>query len=297
MLTTHLTAQPVPWSDVAGTYDLEFGHLMPIQRHKQHKERSLFDCTDGDCDLDGDSSFNFEIGKRGERAKLFHDHVKVTVGSHSVDRFILDCVNCYMSGSFKVVGHLKVKDYDMEDFVLVVSPHDISANFEVETTFAYSEKPDLLNKWKKENWHMQVPDAGISVGDWLNVGATLHNEIGCGITFKGSATVAFGVGFSIPNEAQATLDVGNQHKSSATGWFDKSLVKPTADIHNASGSINFEVYDRPKIVFGVDVKNVENFDVSLQIKLPVLSQSLEAAYGKHTSSNLRPESQAKIHSR
>lgn len=286
MLTAHLTAQPIPWSDVAGTYDLEFGHLMPLQGSKQRKERGLFDCTDGDCDLDGDFSFPFQIGKTGERTSIVDDKVKVNVGSYTVDRFILDCINCYMSGSFKVVGYLKVRDYEMDDFVLMVSPHDISATFELEATLAYSAKPDLLNKWKKETWHMQIPDAGISVGDWLNVGATLHNEIGCGITFKGSATVAFGVGFSIPNDAQATLDVCDHEKSSATGWLGEGSVKPMSDISNASGSVTFEVFDRPKIVFGVDVKFVEKFDVSVQVKMPVFTQSLEAAYGNHTLERL-----------
>jgi len=232
------------------------------------------------------------MGKKGERTNIVHDPVKVTVGSHSVDRFILDCTNCYISGSFKVVGHLEIRDYDMEDLVLTVSPHDVFATFEVEATLAYSEKSDLLNKWKKETWKYDIPDAGISIGEWLDVGATLHNEVGCGITFKGSATVIFGVEFSIPNDAQATLDVCNHEQSSASGWFQESSVKPMGEIHNASGSVTFEVFDRPKLVFGVDTKYVEKFDVSMQVKMPVFTQSLEAAYGNLTLEHLWPERQA-----
>ena len=55
----------------------------------------------------------------------------------------------------------------------------------------------------------------------------------------------------------------------------------SADIRHASGSVVFEVFDRPKLVFGVEVRDVEKFDLSLQLKLPQFTQSLEAAYGTY----------------
>ena len=36
-LTTSLTAQAVPWSDVAGSYELNFGHAMPALRSHRLK--------------------------------------------------------------------------------------------------------------------------------------------------------------------------------------------------------------------------------------------------------------------
>ena len=282
-LTTHMTAQPLPWSDVAGTYNLDFGHLMPTlpEHTRRTKTRDLINCLDGTCTPSGASSIPFSIGKKGLRTRLFHDRVKVTVGAHSVDRFTLDCISCYTTGSFAVTGTLAVKDYAMTDFAMTVLPHDVTATFELEATLALSDKPDLLNKWKKETWQMAVPDAGISVGTWLNVGATVHNEVGCGITFKGSATVTFGVAFSVPNHARATLDACDLNASRATGWGGEESIKPMADIRHASGSVVFEVFDRPKLVFGVEVRDVEKFDLSLQLKLPQFTQSLEAAYGMY----------------
>ena len=41
-LTTYLTAQNAPWSDVAGTYDLDFGKAIPFQRPGRLQTRGLW---------------------------------------------------------------------------------------------------------------------------------------------------------------------------------------------------------------------------------------------------------------
>jgi hypothetical protein len=48
--TIHLTAQVAPWSDIAGTYDLDFGQVTPYQQTSQLKERGLGCVLTGDCD-------------------------------------------------------------------------------------------------------------------------------------------------------------------------------------------------------------------------------------------------------
>ncbi len=40
--TTYLTAQPVPWSDVAGTYDMDFGKAIPFTRPNHLQSRGLW---------------------------------------------------------------------------------------------------------------------------------------------------------------------------------------------------------------------------------------------------------------
>ena len=41
-LTTYLTAQPAPWSDVAGTYDMDFGKAIPFTRPNHLQSRGLW---------------------------------------------------------------------------------------------------------------------------------------------------------------------------------------------------------------------------------------------------------------
>ena len=40
--TTYLTAQTAPWSDVAGTYDMDFGKAIPFQRPGSLQSRGLW---------------------------------------------------------------------------------------------------------------------------------------------------------------------------------------------------------------------------------------------------------------
>ena len=55
--TTHLTSQTAPWSDIAGTYDLDFGQTSLYKPTSQLKKRSFFG------DLGNDLLGNFKESK------------------------------------------------------------------------------------------------------------------------------------------------------------------------------------------------------------------------------------------
>ena len=55
--TTHLTSQTAPWSDIAGTYDLDFGQTSLYKPTSQLKKRSIFG------DLGNDLLGNFKESK------------------------------------------------------------------------------------------------------------------------------------------------------------------------------------------------------------------------------------------
>jgi hypothetical protein len=50
-LTTHLAAKLAPWSDVAGTYDLDFGQNNPYPHPQRLKERGWPDLTSAPTDF------------------------------------------------------------------------------------------------------------------------------------------------------------------------------------------------------------------------------------------------------
>lgn len=64
-LTTFLTAEKAPWSDIAGTYDLDFGRA--IQPKKASRRRGLLDritnavSNTGDFILNGNADFSKSI--------------------------------------------------------------------------------------------------------------------------------------------------------------------------------------------------------------------------------------------
>lgn len=74
----------LPRSDVAGTYDLDFGQAIPYQRPQRFKERSLWgdienvgkdvlDAATGSADLSKTVIFPMNIGQPGQRINIFTD--------------------------------------------------------------------------------------------------------------------------------------------------------------------------------------------------------------------------------
>lgn len=83
-LTTYLDAKPAPWSDVAGTYELDFGQAIPYQNSQRFKERGLWgdiknvgkdvlDTATGSIDLSKTVNFPMNIGQQGQRTNIFTD--------------------------------------------------------------------------------------------------------------------------------------------------------------------------------------------------------------------------------
>lgn len=129
-MTTFLTAKPASWSEVAGTYDIEFGKALTVESNKQTRNfiDDLGDGLDnigqviGDGIDDGvDAIKSGAQGLADEFAKLGDANIdksvtfSVAVGEpNKVTNIIaqaplkLDCVNCFVTGSFKLTGHLSV---------------------------------------------------------------------------------------------------------------------------------------------------------------------------------------------
>ena len=77
-LTTSLAAEAVAMSDVAGSYDLEIGHAVPVSQAHSLKRGFLRDgeeilnSTSGNLDQDVNSfSVNISAGQQGERFSVY----------------------------------------------------------------------------------------------------------------------------------------------------------------------------------------------------------------------------------
>lgn len=163
-----------------------------------------------------------------------------------------------------------------------MTPQDVLAKLEMEAKFTYSGKPD---EWKdtRESQKIPIPDAGLVIPHFITIGANIYTEVGIGITYKGSVDVIFGVEAKIPEEAMFTYDHHNADKSKATGWFEAGQVTPMLNVTSATGSISLDVWHRPKLAFTVEIEHVEKTEFSLQMKLPVVSETFTAGYGKPDS--------------
>lgn len=90
-LTTSLAARMVPWSEVAGSYELNFGHAISIHQHKHLRDRNWWDnvenagndtenaaeaaldTAEGNYNKSQSASFPISAGQPNQRTTIFTD--------------------------------------------------------------------------------------------------------------------------------------------------------------------------------------------------------------------------------
>ena len=69
-LTTSLSARAVNWPEIAGSYEMDFGHEIPVpQAHRLKRGR-----LDGIYNRNHSSNFNISAGTQGLRKNIYTDH-------------------------------------------------------------------------------------------------------------------------------------------------------------------------------------------------------------------------------
>ena len=191
---------------------------------------------------------------------------------------ILDCKNCFITGTFEVTGHISVEKFvDVKDMVLTASSKGIQAELELEATISSTATlPSLA--YTKELLSEGVPTLGISIPGIFKLGTVVAYDVLGSATVSGSGTVDFGLQASLPDSAQLTADVKNPDSSSATG-FGGGKLSPSFDITKGSASITLIATSQPKLSFGIELNHFGNMDVAVTVKLPEVSATLTAAYG------------------
>ena len=97
------------WSEVAGTYDIDFGQIIPYQKPSVRSRsflgdvvnigKDVLDAAQGNLDKALPVTFGVNVGTPGAKSKIY----KNEGGS-----FEINCVDCYVTGSWAVQGHIKV---------------------------------------------------------------------------------------------------------------------------------------------------------------------------------------------
>lgn len=298
-LTIGMKTTIAAWSEVAGSYDLDFGKAalhQPAQRLKSrgfwgdivNVGKGALEAAQGDANIPMSVNFGVNVGQSGQKTNIYTD---------SKSRFSIDCIDCYITGSWQVAGHvvvrveteffvlghitnliLQVSGFKLQDLTLSAAPSNFKAKLELEATVTSSKEPDLLQS-SKELFSAPIPGAGISVTGIFKLGATVSYEVGTSVTFAGTATADFGLQASLPNGAKVVADVNDPSRSSATGWQGSSLT-PIFEITELSASLTLAAFSQPKIAFGVELIEVGKIDIAVTMKLPEISSKLSTTYGK-----------------
>ena len=291
--TVLLTSEIAKWSDVAGTYELVFGHtkspsqLKPrdwwddvidglgdaykaTENEVEHIGEEIVDKAKGNFDVGRSLTFGVSAGKEGQKSGVFKD---------PTDGFGLECIDCYVKGLFKVTGHVKVDSWNLQDLTIEASPQDFHAMMKLKASVEVSESISKFSKQKNYTKQIPlgsfpVPDAGVEVPEVFKLGATLAYTIGFDLTFGGEAVVDFGLSASLSNGAKAALSLKSAEGSSASG-FDGS-ISPFFEVQSLSASCQLKAYSEPKLELGIELNNVGKASVSLGLKVPEISSTLTA---------------------
>lgn len=114
----------------------------------------------------------------------------------------------------------------------------------------------------------------------FNLGAFITYEVGISATFAGTATFQSGLSASLPDTAKLIADISAPDQSSATG-FDSVSIKPIFDVQVLSASVTVAAFTQPKLAFGIELSRNGRFEVNVNVKLPIVSATLEAAFSKN----------------
>ena len=110
------------WSEVAGTYDLDFGHAMPYQNPTTRPRSFLGDvenigkdvlnAAEGNFEGAPPKTFNVDVGSPGTRTQIYKSEGGVLE---------IDCVNCYITGSWNIQLHIKVSQLLCSSYIFHIT--------------------------------------------------------------------------------------------------------------------------------------------------------------------------------
>ncbi|KAI9848432.1 MAG: hypothetical protein M1837_000227 [Sclerophora amabilis] len=294
-LTTRLTAKISAWSEVAGTYDLDFGHLQqaPNARRRQRRQDILSEIgeginevvdegidevkdtfeSQGNAKMDESVTFDVTAGTPGEKTNILTD-------INTPPRLVIDCINCYVKGSFVVTGHVSVENFEAKDVRIEACPKKFEAVLELQTTI----RDKIVNgpaipplSLSKELLAFPIPNAGIAVANIFKLGAVVAYEVGVNSTLNGVATFTYGLNAKIPDTAVVSADLLNKDKSTATG-FEGTTMEPLFNLDAISTNVRIAALSQPKLTFGIDILKVGKIEAGLMIKVPEVALTLAATF-------------------
>lgn len=166
---------------------------------------------------------------------------------------VLDCVDCFITGKFKVTGGLSVTDFKVQQLSLSASPQDFKSTLEVEAKIQASVSADSPSlSFTREIASFPVPGAGIVIPGIFELGAVVSYEVAIESSITGSANFTFGLLASLPNTAKVVANLADPSASSAVG-FEGISFDPSFQLNSASGALSVAAISRPKLTFGLDI--------------------------------------------
>lgn len=229
----YLNATQKTWTEVAHTYELDWGRFSPHNTTNSNR-RSL---------LNWNPSFSVNLNHKFPTdffaAKKFG---KVT--------FNIDCNECETTGTFHFAGHIASDIFNgLSAFSVSAVPNGVSLDFPLKIKASGSLLP--IGKYSEAFNLAAVGIPGFTIDEVLKVGPNINFDAGFNLTsFKGAVTVGTGFTASLSNNAIAEVDLFGRKALDISGWEPKISPKPL-DVSVAVG-FGLELYIQTSVEISLD---------------------------------------------
>ena len=222
----------------------------------------------GKLDVTKSMDFPFNIREENQRSNIY-------TGANG--RLKLDCIDCFIAGSFKVTGRVAVQWLSITEFSIAAIPRNVKAALVFEAQ-ANTLDTDRIDE-SKELFSAPVPGIGIAVPGIFKLGGVIVYEVGFSAVLTGNAIVDFGLKASLPDDSLAMVNLANPSRSVAKGW--KPVIEPVFEVKELKASLAISAYSQPKLFFGVEIISAARADVALTFRLPELESRFTPKYDRN----------------
>lgn len=169
----------------------------------------------------------------------------------------MDCANCFMDGTLKLVGTVKVSSFSVKQLSMAMSLTGFKAALEMatEVKFTASKSNDNTKSSEKKElslFEAAVPGAGLDIPHILTIGAVTSLTAGFDLTFETAFAFTVGMDVQMPDTGKILLDLAHLDKASATG-FGGAKATPVLKVDSADVALEGSIYLAPKIALEVAV--------------------------------------------
>jgi hypothetical protein len=267
-LTVHLNATKKEWTEVAHTYNLDFGKYSSPTPSKAR--RMSFD-KQINLDLTATlpASFTTSIG---------------IVPDLNVD---VTCSNCGTKGTLTLAGHVETSWWNVQTFTVTANPTGVQMDLNLAIS---ASAVDPMLSFNPAPWDFfTLPLGGFEIPGLVTLGPELTLGAGFGITgVKGTATLSTSITGTIPDSSTAVINVlGDNQGATYSGWVPVWTAGPMDVSEKVSSSI--EVFGDAKVGIALQVLGT-GVELAFNLKVPDVALTATLTHGRFhlSSSHLLP---------
>jgi hypothetical protein len=250
-LIVHLNATKKEWTEVAHTYNLDFGQYSAPASSKARR-------------MSFDKQVNLDL--TAILPASFTTSVDI-VPNLNVG---VTCSNCGTKGTLTLAGHVETSWWDVQTFTITANPTGVQMDLNLGISVSATDPALSFNP---APWDFfTLPLGGFEIPELVTLGPELTLGAGFGIAgVTGTATISTSITGTIPDSSTAVINVlGDNRGATYSGWVPVWSAGPMDVSEKISSSI--EVFGNAKVGVALEVIGKQH-KITLLAALPLPPQA------------------------